>query len=72
MHNIDQFIYTFLTCVLYYTKILLLIVCCIHYELKMIRVGDDTDYRLKRYGIFGELFEGIINRLMDIAEVRKQ
>jgi hypothetical protein len=40
--------------------------------MKMIRVCDDTDDRLKHHGRIGESFEGIINRLMNIAEWRKK
>jgi predicted CopG family antitoxin len=36
--------------------------------MKMIRVNDSTHERLKRHGKFGDSFEDIINRLMDIAE----
>jgi predicted CopG family antitoxin len=38
------------------------------YSMKMIRVDDDTHERLKEYGKFGESFQDILNRLMDIAE----
>ena len=34
----------------------------------MIRVDDDTHDRLKVHGRFGESFQDIINRLLDIAE----
>jgi predicted CopG family antitoxin len=37
-------------------------------EMKMIRVDDDTHDRLKHHGKFGESFQDIINRLLDIAE----
>ena len=37
-------------------------------DLKMIRVDDDTHDRLKTHGKFGESFQDIINRLLDIAE----
>jgi predicted CopG family antitoxin len=36
--------------------------------MKMIRVNDETHERLKKFGKFGESFEDVINRLMDIAE----
>lgn len=36
--------------------------------MKMIRVDDNTHERLKKYGKFGESFQDILNRLMDIAE----
>jgi predicted CopG family antitoxin len=35
---------------------------------KMIRVDDDTHERLKVHGKFGESFQDIINRLLDIVE----
>jgi len=37
-------------------------------EMKMIRVDDDTHDRLKQHGKFGESFNDIIKRLMDIVE----
>jgi predicted CopG family antitoxin len=37
-------------------------------DMKMIRVDDDTHERLKTHGKFGESFQDIINRLLDIAE----
>lgn len=36
--------------------------------MKMIRVNDETHERLKKHGKFGESFEDIINRLMDVVE----
>ncbi len=36
--------------------------------MKMIRVNDVTHERLKKFGKFGDSFEDILNRLMDIAE----
>ena len=36
--------------------------------MKMIRVDDGTHDRLKKYGKFGESFQDIINRLMDMVE----
>jgi predicted CopG family antitoxin len=36
--------------------------------MKMIRVDDDTHNRLKKHGKFGESFQDIINRLMDVVE----
>ncbi|HJT49798.1 MAG TPA: hypothetical protein VJ729_16580 [Nitrososphaeraceae archaeon] len=36
--------------------------------MKMIRVNDGTHERLKKHGKFGESFEDILNRLMDIVE----
>jgi predicted CopG family antitoxin len=37
-------------------------------SMKMIRVDDDTHERLKVHGKFGESFQDIINRLLDIVE----
>jgi predicted CopG family antitoxin len=37
-------------------------------SMKMIRVDDTTHNRLKKFGQFGDSFEDILNRLMDIAE----
>lgn len=37
-------------------------------DMKMIRVDDDTHERLKTHGKFGESFQDIINRLLDIVE----
>lgn len=37
-------------------------------NMKMIRVDDDTHERLKTHGKFGESFQDIINRLLDIVE----
>jgi predicted CopG family antitoxin len=37
-------------------------------DMKMIRVDDDTHDRLKEHGKFGESFQDIIIRLMDIVE----
>ena len=37
-------------------------------NMKMIRVDDDTHERLKTHGKFGESFQDIIDRLLDIAE----
>ena len=37
-------------------------------SMKMIRVDDDTHKRLKVHGKFGESFQDIINRLLDIVE----
>lgn len=37
-------------------------------DMKMIRVDDDTHERLKSHGKFGESFQDIINRLLDIVE----
>jgi predicted CopG family antitoxin len=36
--------------------------------MKMIRVDDQTHERLKKHGKFGESFQDILNRLMDIVE----
>jgi predicted CopG family antitoxin len=36
--------------------------------MKMIRVEDDVHDRLKKHGKFGESFQDILVRLMDIAE----
>jgi predicted CopG family antitoxin len=36
--------------------------------MKMIRVDDETHNRLKKYGKFGESFQDILNKLIDIAE----
>jgi hypothetical protein len=36
--------------------------------MKMIRVTEKTHERLKAYGKFGDSFEDILNRLMDMAE----
>lgn len=41
-------------------------------SMKMIRVDDDTHDRLKQHGKFGESFDDIINRLIDIAERRNE
>jgi predicted CopG family antitoxin len=37
-------------------------------SMKMIRVDDDTHDRLKQHGKYGDSFDDIIKRLMDIVE----
>ena len=41
-------------------------------SMKMIRIDDDTHDRLKQHSKFGESFDDIINRLIDIAERRNE
>lgn len=38
---------------------------------KTLKISDDTHTRLKKFGQFGDSFEDILNRLMDIAEEKK-
>lgn len=35
---------------------------------KTLKIGEKTHERLKKHGKFGDSFEDIINRLMDIVE----
>lgn len=35
---------------------------------KTLKIGEKTHERLKKHGRFGDSFEDIINRLMDIVE----
>jgi predicted CopG family antitoxin len=35
---------------------------------KTLKISEDTHKRLKKYGPFGDSFDDILNRLMDIAE----
>ncbi len=37
-------------------------------KVKMLRIDDATHDRLKTFGQFGDSFQDILNRLMDIAE----
>ena len=37
---------------------------------KTLKINEDTHERLKKYGKFGESFDDLLNRLMDIADGR--
>ena len=39
---------------------------------KTLKIGERTHERLKKHGRFGDSFEDIINRLMDIVEGKKK
>jgi predicted CopG family antitoxin len=39
---------------------------------KTLKIGDNTHERLKKFGQFGDSFEDILNRLMDIAEGKQK
>ena len=41
-------------------------------KVKMLRIDDATHDRLKKYGQFGDSFQDILNRLMDMAETQTQ
>jgi hypothetical protein len=38
---------------------------------KTLKMGPKTHERLKKYGVFGDSYEDILNRLMDIIEGKK-
>jgi hypothetical protein len=38
---------------------------------KSLKINDATHERLKRHGRFGDSFDDILNRLMDIVEGKK-
>jgi predicted CopG family antitoxin len=39
---------------------------------KTLKINDDTHERLKKHGRFGDSFDDILNRLMDIVEGRSK
>jgi predicted CopG family antitoxin len=39
-------------------------------RMKTLKIGQKTHDRLKKHGQFGESFEDVINRLMDVVDER--
>jgi hypothetical protein len=35
---------------------------------KTLKISDSTHERLKKYGVFGDSFDKLLNRLMDLAD----